>query len=67
MGGDSTSTVVVSSRVRVSDEAVRVGPMRQTVGHADPKINLVREDGVIRTIELTCSCGEKHRIRCDYA
>lgn len=64
---DPSSAIVASNRVRVAADAVRVGPNRPVGDRAEAKINLVREDGVIRTIEITCTCGEKHRIRCDYA
>ncbi len=30
------------------------------------KVELIREGDIVRVIELTCSCGEKHRIRCDF-
>jgi hypothetical protein len=58
--------VVTAERVRVAGEAVRIGaPARDRGG--EPAVHLVREDGVIRAIDVTCRCGERIRIRCDYA
>lgn len=31
-----------------------------------PSCELVREDGVIAAIDVTCVCGERIRIRCVY-
>lgn len=63
------SSLVPADRVRVAAEPVRVGPA--VAGHAEahgpPKITLVREDGVVRAIDVVCSCGERIRILCDYA
>jgi hypothetical protein len=32
----------------------------------EPKIELVRENDVIRAIDVTCACGQKIRLVCDY-
>jgi hypothetical protein len=61
---DSTS-VVHSGCVKLSGEAVRVGaPVAPP--KPEPRIELVREDGVIRAIDITCGCGEKIRVVCEY-
>jgi len=63
---ESSEPIVVGQRVKVSGESVRVGaPIHAGHGH-EPKIQLIREEGVIRAIDVTCSCGEKIRIRCEY-
>ena len=63
----STGLVVPADRVRVSDEAVPIGAPSPGGSRGEPKIQLVREGGVIRAIEVVCSCGELIRIRCDYS
>jgi hypothetical protein len=64
---ESGSLVVPAKRVRVSDETVSIGVPRAGETRSEPKIQLVREGGVIRAIEVICSCGELIRIRCDYS
>jgi hypothetical protein len=62
-----TTSVVTASRVRVMEDPVRVGAPSVTLAHGEPKIQLIREDGVVRAIDITCGCGEKIRVRCDYS
>ena len=57
--------VVAGARVRVSGEAVRVGPVRAADEPA-PKVQVVRDGDVIQTIQVVCTCGERICIRCDY-
>lgn len=64
---ETGSLVVPANRVRVTDEAVVIGVPRSNETRGEPKIQLVREGGVIRAIEVICSCGELIRIRCDYS
>jgi hypothetical protein len=64
--GAASVSVVTAARIRVTDDPVRVGAPMVTLAHGEPKIQLVREDGVVRAIDVTCGCGEKIRIRCDY-
>jgi len=59
-------SVVTADRVKVSAEAVRIGAPRHDAAHGEPKVQLIREDGVIRAIDVTCGCGERIRIRCEY-
>jgi hypothetical protein len=63
----SSSLIVPADRVRVSTEAVPIGVPRRGESKGEPKIQLVRDGGVIRAIEVICSCGELIRIRCDYS
>ncbi len=65
-GTGSTGSVVWSNRVQLSDEAVRIGRPVAAAPRSEVKIQLVREDGVIRAIDVTCACGERIRIRCEY-
>ena len=69
MTDDSTAadatTIVHSGCVKLSGEAVRVGaPSAQP--KSPPRIELVREDGVVRAIDILCGCGEKIRVICEY-
>jgi hypothetical protein len=59
------SLVVPAARVRVSGEAVRIGPPRP-VGGPEPKIQVFHEDDAIRMIQVVCTCGERICIRCEY-
>ncbi len=65
-GSGPTQSVVWSDRVQVSDETVRIGRPVEPEPHSEVKVQLVREDGVIRAIDITCACGERIRIRCEY-
>jgi hypothetical protein len=31
-----------------------------------PRVELIREGGVVRAIDVTCGCGERLRIVCEY-
>jgi hypothetical protein len=61
--------LVPAEQVRVSDEAVPIGAPQPARSQArgEPKIQLVRDGGVIRAIEVICSCGELIRIKCEYS
>lgn len=59
--------VVAASRVKLGEDAVRVGPPHHADHPTTPKIHLVREDGVVRAIDVVCSCGERIRILCEYS
>lgn len=63
----SGGLVVPADRIRVSDEVVSIGAPHPGESRGEPKIQLVREGGVIRAIEVICSCGELIRIRCEYS
>jgi hypothetical protein len=32
----------------------------------EPKVELVNENGVVRTIVITCKCGERIELKCHY-
>ena len=59
------SLIVSGARVRVSGEAVRIGPPRSADAN-EPKVQVVREGDVIQTIQVVCTCGERICIRCEY-
>jgi hypothetical protein len=33
----------------------------------EPRIELIREGDLIRAIDVTCSCGKRIRLVCEYA
>jgi len=69
MNPSAGSSIVTSQRVRIGSDAVRVGAPVHTHGTttAEPRVILVREEGIVRAIDVVCGCGERIRIRCDYA
>ncbi len=60
-----SSVVIPGPHVRLSPEAVPVGPRRH-VPAAEPRVELVREGDVIRAIDVICGCGSRVRLRCHY-
>lgn len=58
--------VVTADRVRVCDGVVRIGGPRREGAPTEPTLSLVTEDGVVLAIDVTCVCGERFRIRCEY-
>jgi hypothetical protein len=63
---NESAPVVTSARIRVADTHVRVGAPIAHQPHGEPKIQLIREDGIVRAIDVICGCGERIRVRCDY-
>ncbi len=58
--------VVPSQCVRVNDRGARVTvPAGGDSG--EPSIELIQQNGVIQSIEVTCSCGQKISLACDYS
>ena len=47
-----------------SGHKVTVGPAQAST---EPAIEVTRNEQGIETIEVTCACGERIIIRCDYA
>lgn len=57
--------VIPGPYVRVSEETAPVGiPRHAPVGA--PHVELIREGHVIRAIDVTCTCGQRIRLRCTY-
>jgi hypothetical protein len=56
--------VIPSQCVRLSDETAHVAVPRR--GVAEPKVELIRSGDKILAIDVTCSCGQRIRLRCDY-
>ena len=59
--------ILTSSTVKITGDTVRIGAPVSHLHHAEPTIQLVREDGVVRAIDITCGCGERIRVVCEYS
>jgi hypothetical protein len=60
--------VIPARVVRAAEVAGEAAPAeeRREPAAAGPRVELVREGGVVRAIDVTCSCGERLRIVCEY-
>lgn len=59
---EPASGIVKRSRVKLA------GPRSLgTPGSFRPEARIVRQDATGATIEVTCACGRKTYLRCDYA
>ncbi len=56
--------VVPSTRVQMNDGDSRV--LIPACESSQPRIRAIRDGGVIQAIDITCSCGEKIRVLCQY-
>jgi len=65
-------TTSLLSKEKLSFEAnskIAIGPGAGTQVHSEQdkvSLNVVREDGQVRMIEVQCECGKITRIVCDY-
>ena len=57
--------ILPGNHVNLSPQAVQVG--LPTDAHAaSPSLRIIRDQGQITGIEVTCTCGCKMNIRCNY-
>jgi chromosome condensin MukBEF MukE localization factor len=64
---NNSGSIVDRGQVKVARESVRIGQaLHSGTGHGEPKIDLIRDGETIRAIEITCRCGERIRLLCDY-
>jgi hypothetical protein len=68
---DDPNHVIAASRVRVGKDSAVIGlPRLNEKPKADkptePAVKLNRDGDVIRSIEVTCTCGEQIVINCVY-
>ncbi len=63
--GRATTAIIPQQRVVFSHEHAAV-PIPAETKSREPKIELIRENDVIRAIDVTCACGQKIRLACDY-
>ncbi|MCK6445378.1 MAG: hypothetical protein L6Q99_03215 [Planctomycetes bacterium] len=47
--------------------AAAVAAKARAPRHGQKKVELVRADGKVRALEITCACGEKTVVELDYA
>jgi hypothetical protein len=57
--------IVPGQRVRLSGETARISVPRRA-GCREPVVELIRSGEKIRAIEISCGCGQRIRLRCDY-
>lgn len=63
---DATNRAVIPGKqVRLTGEATRVVPPRQP-GDCEPRIDLIRDGGQIRAIDIRCACGKRIYLECEY-
>jgi hypothetical protein len=58
--------LVPGRKVLVSEESARVGVPRPGAPACAPQIELVRDGDVVQAIDVTCTCGQRIRLRCVY-
>jgi len=61
----SVSGRLPGSRVRVEEPQRRVF-ISDAKDACESTINVIRRDGVVRELEITCSCGRTTRLECQY-
>ncbi len=66
-GDDTRRGLIPGRRVRVAGETRVPGP-HDHGGPAgeEPCVEVIRDGDVIQAIDVTCTCGKRIRIRCDY-
>jgi hypothetical protein len=57
--------VISGATVQMSGEAARIGMPRTDVP-CEPTVEVVQDAGIIRAIDITCTCGRKTRVHCVY-
>lgn len=63
MGGESN--IIKNASLRLLNEPKLIGEKKENKNN-DVKINLKRENGLVKIIEVTCSCGNKIQLICEY-
>ena len=62
------SDVKVEGTFTLDLSPVEAGAPKQTsTALVEPQVRIVKSESDFSVIEITCSCGEKLSIRCDYA
>jgi hypothetical protein len=66
MNGGPKKSVIPGQKVRVLEEAARVGaPSGEAGGHL-PRVELIRDGEFVQAIDVQCTCGQKVRLKCIY-
>jgi hypothetical protein len=61
----SDSRMIPSSRIQLTDRCVHVGSGAKSA--REPRVDLVRDASGVRSIRITCRCGEVLCVDLDYA
>jgi hypothetical protein len=62
---EGLGNIVHNRRIRVDEQSARI-PLPGITPPADPRVELVREGGVVKSIIVRCSCGRGTQLVCDY-
>jgi hypothetical protein len=57
--------VIPGPRIKVVGETRVPGP-HDHGGAAEPRVEVIRDGDVIQAIDVTCTCGKRIRIHCEY-
>jgi hypothetical protein len=60
-----TSRLIQGSQVHRVDERVSIRPAA-TPAPGAPIVDLIRDGRNIREIRITCQCGQRHILECEY-
>jgi hypothetical protein len=66
---DGGRGVIPGRLVRLSGEPARVGAPSacEPAGPREPRVELLRDGGVVQAVDVVCPCGHRIRLRCVYA
>jgi len=53
--------------IRVSGEAARIGAPGAGGSACQPRVEMIREGGILKAVEVICGCGQHIRLHCVYA
>jgi hypothetical protein len=62
--GSGQNSFVPGRQVQIMAEPAHIGPPHHTL--TGPKITLIKDGETVKTIEITCTCGERIRLQCVY-
>jgi hypothetical protein len=62
----ATSRILSAAAVRVSNDRAPVGPRSEAACTESPKVETRQRNGAISEIVITCGCGQRTVIECDY-
>jgi hypothetical protein len=61
-----SGAVVPVKKVRLTDQKEKIGIPINGAVRVEPAIEEIKENGIVRAINITCSCGERLRLVCEY-
>lgn len=65
--GETTHRAIIPGKfVNVTEDPVRVAAPQKGPDGDEPQLEFIREGDVILAIEVTCGCGRKMRLLCQY-